>query len=114
MTKRLLRLWGLLAICGLVACQSAASPTLAPKETPAPTSTSVDTSPSQQTSTPAPALATATPVPTKDKEPAPTATTEAAADDTEPPWRIPRVGESDWTEGTSGAGLVVVEYSDFQ
>jgi hypothetical protein len=113
MTKRLLRLWGLLAICGLVACQSAASPTLAPSSTPVPTSTSVPTA------TPVPAVPTSTPVGEVVKEekekPTPTAAAEPAADaPTEPPWQIPRVSETDWTKGTDGAGLVVVEYSDFQ
>lgn len=105
MTKRLLRLWGVLVVCGLVACQAAVSPTVAPTSTLERTSTSVPTS------TPVPAAPTATSVPagTKDKE---TDTTEAA--DAEPPWQIPRVSESDWTKGAAGAGLVVVEYSDFQ
>ena len=77
-----------MAIVGLVACQ-AASPTLAPSSTPMPTSTS------------AAAVPTATP--------AGEATADAA-----PQWQIPRVQETDWGEGTPGAGLVVVEYSDFQ
>ena len=111
MSKGLLRLWGLLAVCGLVACQAAVTPTLAPSSTPVPTSTSVPTS------TPVPAAPTATQVSavTKEEKPKPTATTESVAEaDTEPPWQIPQVGESEWTKGTTGAGLVVVEYSDFQ
>jgi hypothetical protein len=110
MTKRLLRLWGLLLICGLVACQSAASPTLAPSATPQPTA-------AKATATPEPVLPTATSVSevNKEEEPKPTATQETApAAQTEPPWQIPRVQESDWTHGADDAGLVVVEYSDFQ
>jgi hypothetical protein len=48
-------------------------------------------------------------------KPTATATPESAADaPDEPPWQIPIVAETDWTKGTAGAGLVVVEYSDFQ
>jgi hypothetical protein len=59
---------------------------------------------------------TATPAATATSVPAaPTATTEAVAEaETEPPWQIPVVSETDWTKGAEGAGLVVVEYSDFQ
>ena len=112
MKNRLLRLWGLLLICGLVACQSAASPTLAPSATPQPTATKV-----AATATPEPASPTATLAGETDKEekPQPTATSEtASAAQTEPPWQIRRVDETDWTQGADGAGLVVVEYSDFQ
>ena len=69
------------------------------------------------TSTPVPAVPTATPVveATKEEKPKPTATTESAAEaEAEPPWQIPQVGDGEWTKGTAGAGLVVVEYSDFQ
>jgi hypothetical protein len=71
------------------------------------------------TSTPVPAAPVATPVgeTSKEEKPIPTATTAAEAEaiaDAEPPWQIPRVSETDWAEGTPGAGLVVVEYSDFQ
>ena len=105
MSKRLLYLWGVLVVCGLVACQAAATPTLAPSPTPVPTSTRVL------------AMPTATPVgeATKEVKPEPTATTESATDaETEASWQIPQVGDGEWTKGTAGAGLVVVEYSDFQ
>ena len=110
MTKRVLRLLGLLLMCGLVACQSAAPPTLVPSPTPAPTSTAAPRS------TPVP---TATPVSETGKDekdkPTATATTETAVDaPAEPPWQIPAVSETDWSKGTAGAGLVIVEYSDFQ
>jgi len=111
MRKRLLLLWGLLLVGGLVACQSAASPTLAPSPTRVP-ATAVPTA------TPVPAVPTATSaseIGQEEKEPTPTAGAEAAADaPIEPPWQIPTVSEKDWTKGTAGAGLVIVEYSDFQ
>jgi hypothetical protein len=98
--RRLYRLWWLVAIVGLVAACQAASPTPAPSSTPVPTSTSVA------------AVPTATPA-GEDPKQEPTATAEAGAV-AEPQWQIPRVQETDWAEGTPGAGLVVVEYSDFQ
>jgi len=108
MSKRLLVFWGLLAVCGLVACQAAASPTLAPTETPVSTSTSIPVVPT----------ATLTVAKTPEKEePKPTATTAMEADaavDAEPPWQIPTVREEDWAKGGADAGLVVVEYSDYQ
>lgn len=104
MSKRWFRLWGLLAICGLVACRAAATPTLAPSPTPAPTSTPVLEAPTATQVSEAP----------KEEEQRPTATAAAEPADATPPWRIPQVGEKDWTKGMPGAGLVVVEYSDFQ
>ena len=82
MLERWFRVWGLLAICGLVACRGAATPTLAPP--PASTSTAVPTS------TPVAVVSTATLVvkATEEEEPksAPTATAEPAAEEeTEPP-----------------------------
>jgi hypothetical protein len=29
-------------------------------------------------------------------------------------WQIPRIGEKEWGKGNPQAGLVLVEYSDFQ
>jgi hypothetical protein len=98
--KRLYRLWWVVALCGLVACQAAATPTSAPSPTPVPTAT------------PVPAVPTATPA-GEDPKQEPTAMAEGAAD-AEPQWQIPRVRETDWGEGNPDAGLVVVEYSDFQ
>lgn len=105
MSKRLFVLWGLLVVVGLVACQAAATPTLAPTSAP--------------TSTPIPAAPTATPTvgKTPEEESKPTATADAEAEaavDAEPPWQIPTVREEDWVKGASDAALVVVEYSDYQ
>jgi hypothetical protein len=111
MTKRLLRLWGLLAVCGLVACQAAATPTLAP--TAVPTATLVQAAPSATPVAKTPEEEKTRPTATSATEATPT-TEASTGEEAEPPWQIPRVGEEDWTKGTAGAGLVVVEYSDFQ
>jgi cell division septation protein DedD len=99
----------LLAICGLVACRSAATPTLAPT---AAQSSETARQP-EATATPPQAEATAT----KAQESAPTATpatvSKAEARPT-PAWQIPEVRESEWTKGSEDAGLVIVEYSDYQ
>jgi hypothetical protein len=89
MTKRMMRLLvPLVVLVGLVACQS--TPAAGPGE-PSPTA----------------AAATATPEPaaTPTAGPAPTPTVE---------WQIPQIREEDWVEGSADAGLVIVEYSDFQ
>ena len=94
MSKRWMNLLGLLAICGLVACRSADAPTLEPE---------------------------ATATQSRETAPQPTATaTQAAATASEPgaeqmpPWQIPELRESDWAKGAEDAGLVLVEYSDYQ
>jgi len=111
MSKRWTLFLGLLAICGLVACRSTAAPTLEPAATatqakaePTATATQAKVEP---TATQAQATATS----------APTATLAAAskpAATPTPPWQIPGIQESDWTRGAGDAGLVIVEYSDFQ
>jgi hypothetical protein len=107
MSKRWIPFLSLLAICGLVACQSAATPTLAP------TATQPSVTAAQATATAPQAIATAT----KAQESAPTvtpATVSKAEARPTPSWQIPEVRESDWTEGSEEAGLVIVEYADFQ
>jgi hypothetical protein len=54
-------------------------------------------------------LPTATPEPTS----TPASGSESGAS-SEPGWQIPKVRESDWTQGASDAAMVVVAYSDFQ
>ena len=102
MSKRWMILVGLLAICGLVACQSADAPTLEPEATaPQPTATATQ------------AAATATVA----QKSAPTATPSPASEpgaESTPPWQIPELRESDWAKGAEDAGLVLVEYSDYQ
>jgi hypothetical protein len=100
MSKRWTLFLGLLAICGLVACRSAATPTLEPVAT----ATQAKVEP---TATQAQATATSAPTATL------AAASKSAATPT-PPWQIPGIKESDWTKGADDAGLVIVEYSDFQ
>jgi hypothetical protein len=102
MSKRWTLFLGLLVICGLVACRSTATPTLEPAATA--TQAKVEA-----TATQAKAEPTATPAPTT----TPAAASEPAAVAT-PPWQIPGIEEGDWTKGAEDAGLVIVEYSDFQ
>ena len=106
MQRRLI--WLLAAVMmllgGLAACQSATSEATA-------TSTSTVAVVARATETSVP-TATATPVPQATKQaqesgskPQPTPTVE---------WQIPRIGEKEWGKGNPQAGLVLVEYSDFQ
>jgi hypothetical protein len=103
MSKRTVLFLVVSLLGGLIACQS---------QTPGAT-------PAQPT--PLPTLAaTATPVPT--------ATTPAVAEDTPSPvpkgagpsaiptvaWQIPEIQTDDWIKGGADAGLVIVEYGDFQ
>ena len=109
MSKRWMNLLGLLAICGLVACRSADAPTL---EQEATATQSRETAP-QPTATATQAAATATVA----QKSAPTATPAAASEpgaEQMPPWQIPELRESDWAKGAEDAGLVLVEYSDYQ
>jgi hypothetical protein len=88
-------LWGLLALCALVACKATEAPTLEPAATatvPKATATLA------QKSVPTATLAAAS-------KPGATPT---------PPWQIPELQESDWVKGGVNAGLVLVEYSDYQ
>ena len=100
MSKRWILLLGLLATCGLVACRSTATPTLEP----AATATQAKLEPTATQVKP-----TATPAPT-----ATLATASGPAAAPTPPWQIPGIREDDWTKGSEDAGLVIVEYSDFQ
>jgi hypothetical protein len=98
----------LLLLIALVACQS-----------PAATATVASASPT--------AVSAATREPTKPPatEPPPTATPRTASTPTPggssgssaeatPAWKIPEIREEDWVKGDVDAGLVLVEYSDFQ
>ncbi|MFZ5916817.1 MAG: hypothetical protein ACOYZ7_07795 [Chloroflexota bacterium] len=100
MLKRWTPLLGVLLLGGLVACQ-----------TPAPGATPTSPPP---TATSPPATATARPTIT----PAPTATTGPVASKPTPtptqPWQIPEIQPDDWASGSADAGMVLVEYSDFQ
>jgi hypothetical protein len=102
MSKRWVPFLTLLAICGLVACRSAATPTVEPSPTVAQVRVPTATATVAQKSEPTPAP-TATPSGASEPAPAPT-----------PPWQIPTVRETDWTKGAQDAGLVIVEYSDYQ
>lgn len=103
-----------LLLIGLVACQaktpdataSQPSPQFA-TVTPQPTATPVPSTP-----TPVPvAQATSTPQP-KDE---PMSTAEAGTRPTPTQaWQIPTIGSGDWGKGNPDAGVVLVEYSDFQ
>ena len=109
MSKRWILLLGLLAVCGLVACGAPEAPTLEPEAT---ATQSRETAP-QPTATKAKAAATATLA----QKNAPTATPAPASKPgavPTPSWQIPVLQESDWTKGGEDAGLVLVEYSDYQ
>jgi hypothetical protein len=112
MRKRLI--WLLAAILllgGLAACQSATSE-------PTATSTSTVAVVARATATPVPS--TPTPAPTVTATPEPQATKPAQDSGSKPQptptveWQIPKIGEKDWGKGNPQAGLVLVEYSDFQ
>lgn len=119
MYKRSSPLWGVLLILmlALAACQPAkpeastgspesteppaaatAAATAAPTEPPTSAPSEATPAPAEPTAAPA-----ATPVPGATSAPQPT-----------PPWQIPGVQEDDWVSGPEGAGLTIVEYSDFQ
>lgn len=112
MRKRLI--WLLAAILllgGLVACQSA---------TPDATATSTSTVAVVVRATATSVPSTPTPVPTATAAPEPQATKPAQEPGSKPQptptseWQIPRIGEKEWGKGNPQAGLVLVEYSDFQ
>lgn len=110
MSKRWIFLLGLLAVCGLVACQSTDAPTLEPEATAPPKATATE---AKATATEVKVEATAT----QAQKSAPTvkpATGSKPEATPMPPWQIPEVRESDWTKGADDAGLVIVEYSDYQ
>lgn len=104
MQKRLIGLLGIVLAVGLAACN-----------TPAPTATAAPTPTLAPTSTPLP---TATPSPTPATKPSATATPTTAETGSSPAtpagWQIPGIRGDDWAKGPESAGLVIVEYSDFQ
>ena len=102
MSKRWVLLLGLLAVCGLVACQSTAAPT---RESAATATRPL------ATATEAKAEATATEVQKSASTATPAPKSGAAP---MPPWQIPEVRDGEWTKGADDAGLVLVEYSEFQ
>jgi hypothetical protein len=115
---------GLLVLAaGVVACQ--------------PNTTEVTQAPLTATATSVPATPTTEPSPTKEptREPTaivvPTATPAPAQGDPTPtdepkttqeepsptpalPWQIPEEREDDWKKGGENAGLIIVEYGDYQ
>lgn len=124
MLKRLILLFGVLLLGGIVGCQSPvseATPTrpepsatlVAETPTPQPTATPVASTPTPQPTATQP-VAQASPLP----EDTPAQTTKAASDrpvpTPAPPWQIPEVQPDDWATGGADAGMVLVEYSDFQ
>jgi hypothetical protein len=112
MLKRLIKSLGILGLLvGLVACRS-----------PEPATLRVEPSATPVASTPTPVADTPTAVPTRKPsatpEATPTSTREAEKRSTVPTptrtWQIPEVQERDWVKGGADAGMVLVEYSDFQ
>ena len=116
----------LVALAGLISCHAArsavpsqpvpedtAGPTVSPTSTPArpsPTPTPLPTSSFTPTPKPTPTLTpvqTSAPSPTFAVPPRPSPTPTL-------PWQIPQVRDDDWVKGGADAGLVLVEYSDFQ
>ncbi|UCC62494.1 MAG: hypothetical protein JSV36_17285 [Anaerolineae bacterium] len=113
MFKRLMMLlFTVLLLSGLMACQS---PT--PEATPAPPTPLPTLVP-----TATPVVATSTPLPTDTTSPdlqaTPSPTAESGETRLSPTptvaWQIPEVQSDDWVKGGDGAGLVIVEYGDFQ
>lgn len=121
MSKRIilaLFLGGLLLV-GLAACTATtpvATIALPPTATkPAPTATP---SPTRLPAT-ATAVPSLTPSPTKqpaDDNPTPTPVQSTARVSPTPtlPWQIPAEVEGDWTKGGQTAGVIIVEYGDYQ
>ena len=114
MFKRLFFLFGVLSLAWLVACQSP-TPEATPSS-PEPLATVVVTATPEPTATPVPEV---TPSPTLSpagEEPSPTPAEIGDKPSPTPtiPWQIPEVRPDDWVKGGDGAGLVLVEYSDFQ
>lgn len=102
MSKRWVLLLGVLALCGLVACQSTAAPTGETASTATlPVATATEVKAEATATGVQKSASTATPAP----KPGATPT---------PPWQIPEVRDSDWSTGAEDAGLVIVEYSEFQ
>jgi hypothetical protein len=110
MSKRVLLLFIVLLMGGLIACQSQTPGATPAQPTPLPTVAATAT----------PAVVAPTPVPT--------ATTSAVAEDTPSPvpegagpsatptvaWQIPEIQTDDWIKGGADARLIIVEYGDFQ
>jgi hypothetical protein len=114
MFKRLFFLFGVLSLVGLVACQSP-TPEATPSS-PESLATVVVAATPEPTATPVPEV---TPSPTLEsagEEPSPTLVEVGARPSPTPtiPWQIPEVQPDDWVKGGDDAGLVLVEYSDFQ
>jgi len=102
-------------LVGLVACQPATPEATAPP--PTATATAVLTSTSVlPTATPAPSpTAEPTSEPPAAEEATPTREPVAEAEATPTrPWQIPGVTDEDHGKGNPDAGMVLVEYSDFQ
>jgi len=116
-------LWagGLLLALGVAACQ-ATTPTVSPPavmSTAVPPTATATTLP--PTATPKSALphggATTAPTATPGVAQSPAVTrpkSNAASPTPTRPWQIPELEAGDWTTGGDDAGMVLVEYSDFQ
>jgi hypothetical protein len=87
----------LVLVAGSVACQSPTPEATPTRPQPTATAAAAPTSPPEDTPTPTKEPAAGRPVPT------PTT-----------PWQIPEVQPDDWVKGGADAGLILVEYSDFQ
>jgi hypothetical protein len=108
MSKRWILLLGVLLLSGLAACQTQTPEATPLKPTTLPTLAS--------TATKVVALPTPTPTATASPVPEDTAVPEGAKAMPSPtrPWQIPEIQPDDWTKGGVDAGLILVEYSDFQ
>ena len=105
--ERLIALVWLMALCGLAACQTSAPETATLPEPTAAQATA--------TATPKPRATSAASTPTPEKAADPTQATGSQPSPTPTrPWQIPLVEGGEWEKGTADAGLVLVEYSDFQ
>ena len=117
-----------LFVVGASACQSKTTEDAQTTPPPAATSTLLPATPTAEkvptaTATDEPTTApttrpTATSAPAKD-DPTPTpGTTTTATENASPtptrPWQIPEERKDDWTKGGENAGLIIVEYGDYQ
>lgn len=112
---------GLLAI-GVSACQSqttevAQVPATATPLPATPTTEKVATATTEPAKTPT-AVPTITPAAPSGDDPTPTPAPTSAQEKPAPTptlaWQIPQEREDDWKKGGDNAGLVIVEYGDYQ
>lgn len=112
-------LYALVGVLVLAAAVSACQPKTAglAQASPSPAATALPATPTSLPTATATIAPTATPTQPKAQ---PTPTTEPTAGQEKPaptpttPWQIPEEREDDWVKGGQNAGLIMVEYGDYQ